>query len=54
MADSPNRIISNVVGGLYASTWQPVQDDADPANRKDTVRRVAGSASSWTDCQVDA
>ena len=41
MADTPNRIISNVVGGLYASTWQPVQEDGDPANRKDTVRRVA-------------
>jgi ribose 5-phosphate isomerase B len=41
MADVPNKIISNVVGGMYASTWQPIPDEADPVNTKDTVRRVA-------------
>ena len=34
-------IISNVVGGMHAATWQPVKEDADPANGRDTVRRVA-------------
>lgn len=41
MADG-NNIISNVVGGMYAESWQrPVQDDNNPVNEKDNVRRVA-------------
>lgn len=34
-------IISNVVGGMHAEPWRPARDGSDPANAKDTVRRVA-------------
>lgn len=34
-------IISNIVGGMHAVTPEPVKEDLDPANSRDTVRRVA-------------
>jgi len=42
MADlSGDRIISNVIGGLHGAVRALVNDERDPANARDTVRRVA-------------
>jgi len=41
VADSQDRIISNVIGGLHGAARVLINETNDPANTRDTVRQVA-------------